>query len=65
MSSEVIFGMDKIMKKFGFGKGYFYKLTRLQKSPIKFINRRWCCVHDDMIEFIRNFKNEGGSGKHC
>jgi hypothetical protein len=55
--SEVIFGRDKICKRFEISKEYIYKVYKHCKdSPFKYIEGKWSCVVEDVVEFIRNNK---------
>jgi hypothetical protein len=55
---QIIFKRDKICERFGISKNFFYKLTKLQMSPIKLIEGTWACSVEQMIDFIKNYKME-------
>lgn len=58
MASRVFFTKENILRRFEIKKDYFYKLTRLQGTPLKKVGGHWCCVEEDMVEFIRNAPSE-------
>ena len=63
MEPEVIFGRDKICKRFDISKEYIYKVSKhCDNSPFKKIEGQWSCVVQDVVEFIRNYKGEREEG---
>ncbi len=59
MASEVIFGRNKICKRFDISKEFIYKVSEHCKdSPFKKIEGQWSCVVQDVVEFIRNYQGK-------
>ena len=54
-NSEVIFGREKICKKFDISKDFFYKLSKVPGTPIKLIEGKWSCTVDQVADFIRKY----------
>lgn len=65
METEVIFKREKIIDKFDISKEYFYKVAEREDSPWIKIAGQWCCVVEDVVEFIRKNKKDwkGNDGK--
>ena len=53
--AEVIFGREKICKKFDISKDFFYKLSKVPGSPFKLLEGIWSCTVDQVADFIRKY----------
>ncbi len=58
MTCNAIFNREKITERFQISKEYFYKVAKRKDSPWIKVEGRWCCVEEDVVEFIRNNKKE-------